>query len=81
MKYLGGAEVKFRDKVRLGDDSGGVVVCSIDTGEYTEEYPEEKWGYLKKGVVILFPKYGLIHYEEAEARLGINCSCFGLARL
>ncbi|WP_066732786.1 hypothetical protein [Cupriavidus sp. D384] len=26
--------------------------------------PEAQWGYLKKGVMIDFPLYGLIHYED-----------------
>ncbi|MES2538888.1 MAG: hypothetical protein V4632_23765 [Pseudomonadota bacterium] len=66
MKYSDGREVKLGDKVKLGEDSGGVVVCSIDTGEYSDDHPESAWGYLKKGVMISFPKYGLIHYEKPE---------------
>ena len=69
MKYSDEKDVKLGDKVKLGGDTGGVVVCSIDTGEYNEKYPESAWGYLKKGVMIWFPKYGLIHYEEPEEDL------------
>lgn len=69
MKYADGQDVRVGDKVRLGDDDGGVVVCSIDTGQYSAEAPETDWSYLKKGVVVRFPKYGLIHYEEAEPDL------------
>lgn len=69
MKYYDGQEVKLGDKVKLGQDDGGVVVCSIDTAEYSIDYPKEQWGYLKKGVMISFPTYGLIHYEEPEADL------------
>jgi len=37
----------------------------MDTGEYSQEHPEAQWGYLKKGVMIDFPKnYGLIHYPD-----------------
>ena len=66
MNYADGKEVIVGDKVRLGIDDGGIVVCSIDRDEYTKDHPESKWGYLKKGVVIEFPKFGLIHYEEPE---------------
>jgi len=59
------------DKVRLGDDDGGTVVCSIDTSEYSAEAPESDWSYLKKGVVIRFPKFGLIHYEKPEPDLAL----------
>jgi hypothetical protein len=69
MKYPDGQEVLVGDKVRLGDDDGGVVVCSIDTGNYSHEAPEAQWSYLKKGVVIKFPKFGLIHYETSEPDL------------
>jgi hypothetical protein len=69
MKYPDGQEVKVGDKVKLGHDADGIVVCSIDTGEYIDEYPESEWSYLKKGVVIKFPLHGLIHYEEPEPDL------------
>lgn len=69
MKYCNGLDVKLGDRVKLGDDQEGVVVCSIDTGEYSAEHPETAWGYLKKGVMVSFPSYGLIHYEEAEEDL------------
>lgn len=61
MKYPDGQDVMLGDRVRLGDDDGGIVVSSIDTGEYSAEAPESDWSYLKKGVVIRFPKFGLIH--------------------
>ncbi len=69
MKYPDGQEVKLGDRVKLGEDDHGLVVCSIDASEYSDEYPETKWGYLKKGVVMRFPLYGLIHYEEPEPDL------------
>lgn len=69
MKYPDGQEVKLGDRVKLGQDEGGIVVCSIDTDEYSADYPKEQWGYLKKGVMINFPLYGLIHYEEPEPDL------------
>ena len=33
MKYADGQEVRLGDRVELGQDDGGVVVASIDTGE------------------------------------------------
>ena len=64
MNYASGEVVKLGDRVSLGQDSGGEVVFIIDTGEYSLEYPETRWGgHLKKGVMIHFPLYGLIHYE------------------
>ena len=69
MKYSDGQEVLIGDRVQLGDDDGGVVVCSIDHDQYSRNHPKEKWSYLKKGVIIEFPLYGIIHYEEPELDL------------
>lgn len=69
MKYPDGQEVKVGDRVKLGKDDGGVVVCSLDSNEFTEAYPEKQWGYLRNGVMIHFPLYGLIHYIKPEAEL------------
>jgi hypothetical protein len=63
MNYSTGESVQLGDRVSLGNDSGGVVVCVIDAGEYSAAYLGAQWGYLKKGVLINFPVHGLIHYE------------------
>jgi hypothetical protein len=69
LKYADGQEVRLGDRVKLGADDGGVVVASIDTDEYSSEHSKAQWGYLKKGVMVEFPKYGLIHYQVAEPGL------------
>lgn len=71
MNYVNGKEVMLGDRVRLGDDNGGVVVCSIDTGEFSDAFPLAEWGYLARGVLIEFPSFGLIHYTEAEPGLAL----------
>lgn len=63
--------MRVGDQVRLGDDTGEVVF-SIDADEYAEEYSRAQWRYLKKGVMINFKKYGLIHYEQAEDDLQLD---------
>jgi hypothetical protein len=72
MKYVDGQEVRLGDRVKLGQDEGGIVVASIDTGEYSEGHSAAQWGYLKKGVMINFPQHGLIHYEEPEPDLQLT---------
>ena len=69
MKYPDGQDVRLGDRVKLGEDDGGVVVVSLDTDEYGDGYPSAQWEYLKRGVMIEFPRYGLIHYEEPEEDL------------
>ena len=64
MKYPDGQSIRLGDKVRIGEDSGGIVVCSIDTDEYSDDYPKAEWADLSRGVLIKFPLYGLIHYED-----------------
>ncbi len=70
MKYPDGQEVRLGDRVILGRNVNGVVVASIDTNEYSNEYPAAQWSYLKKGAMIEFAgSYGLIHYEEPDPDL------------
>jgi hypothetical protein len=69
MKYPDGQDVKLGDIVELGKGQQGVVVCSIDIGEYNDDYPQKQWDYLNKGVLIKFPSYGLIHYKDPEPDL------------
>lgn len=69
MKYQDGQDVRLGDRVALGEDREGIVVASMDTGEYSDAHPETQWGYLKKGVMIEFPRYGLIHFEEPDEDL------------
>jgi hypothetical protein len=69
MNYPDGQEVRLGDRVRLGQDDSGIVVASIDTGDYNAEHPQAQWGYLKTGVLIKFSQWGLIHYERPESDL------------
>lgn len=71
MNYVNGEQVRLGDRVKLGDDNGGIVVCSIDTGEFSSAFPRAEWDYLARGVLIEFPRYGLIHYTEAEPGLAL----------
>lgn len=65
MNYATGESVKLGDRVGLGNDSGGVVVCLFDTREFSAAHAQAEWGYLKKGALIHFPIHGLIHCEAA----------------
>ena len=66
MQYASGEPVKLGDKVRLGQDAGGVVVGVINTGEYAPGFPKSEWEYLEAGVMINFPSLGMIHYAALE---------------
>lgn len=60
-----GRPIAVGDRVRtVGDNMTGVVVCSIDTGQGTPDYPIEQWGYLLHGVMVDTREAGLVHYPE-----------------
>lgn len=61
--------MRIGDKVMLPGRMPGVVVCVIDTGEFSDEYPEGKWGYLKVKMMIEGPDFGLAHAEEYQVTL------------
>jgi hypothetical protein len=66
MKDCNGQEVRIGDRVELWKGNHGTVVCSIDTGEYTADYPESAWGYLKAGIVMRTDSGDLFHYTEPD---------------
>lgn len=66
MRYPDGQQMLLGDVLELWNGCDGVVVCSIDTDEYSDEYPDEAWSYLKSGVLIQSVQGGLIHYLQAE---------------
>ena len=42
---------------------------SVDTDEYSADYPKKQWSYLAQGVMINFQILGLIHYSEEDQEL------------
>jgi hypothetical protein len=67
MRYPDGQIARRGDRVRLWNGVEGTVVCSLDSDEFSDEYPREQWTYLRSGVLIQSPQTGLIHYLEPEA--------------
>ena len=70
-KYADGQEVKLGDRVRLGADDQGVVVALVEKAEFGTGHPRDQWAYLKSGILVEFPSYGLIHYESPEPDLSL----------
>ena len=66
MKYPDGQEVRLADRVKLWEGCQGIVVASLDTGEFSDGYSADDWGYLKRGVLIESDKASLIHYLQPE---------------
>jgi len=70
MKYLDGIVVRMGDRVRFQPDLTGVVVCSVDTDEYSNKYPKDEWAtYLVEGVLIETNEIGLVHLDKNDVNL------------
>ncbi|UCI24768.1 hypothetical protein [Mesorhizobium sp. B2-8-5] len=66
MKHPDGTLARLGDKVLVWEGNEGVVIRSMDTDEYFEQYPKEAFGYLEQGIMVLSEKAGLIHYVKPE---------------
>jgi hypothetical protein len=69
MRYPDGQEIRLGDRMALWDGSEGTVVCSIDTDQYSPDYPREHWAYLGNGILIESTNYGLVHCIESEGEM------------
>lgn len=67
MSYFNGEEILIGDEV-VADNSDGVVVCVIDTKQFSEDYTED-WAYLGKGCLVETKEMGLVHYPEIDKDL------------
>ncbi|WP_313759708.1 hypothetical protein [Diaphorobacter nitroreducens] len=65
MMYFSGSPILLGDRVGLGGGVTGIVVAVIDSGLYSEDYPEREWAYLNSGVLIETAEAGLIHRPVA----------------
>jgi hypothetical protein len=64
MKYTDGTVARLGDRVRISNGDTGVIVASMDTGEFSPEYPETEWGHLKTGVFVCTDKGALVRFED-----------------
>lgn len=62
MKYADGKDARLGDQVQLWEGERGRVVCTLDTREYAEAFPAERWGHLRKGLVVAGERAGLLYY-------------------
>jgi hypothetical protein len=61
--------MKPGDKVLL-DGTVATVLCDVDAGEYSVDYPAAEWApVLKTGILVMTAETGVTHYLDAsEAR-------------
>jgi hypothetical protein len=63
MNYGNGLKVMMGDKVRIGSEITGTVVCLLEAGGYSKNYLESDWSCLEEGILIEFSQLGLVHYR------------------
>lgn len=61
MNYEDGTEARCGDKVRISASQTGFIVFSIDTNEYSTDFPKGDWEYLKAGVMVRLENGALVH--------------------
>jgi|HubBroStandDraft_6_1064221.scaffolds.fasta_scaffold2274761_2 hypothetical protein len=66
MNYDSGRRVAVGDRVKLWKGQYGTVVCSIDTKEFTPEYPATEWEYLNSGIIIKTDAGDVFHCVEPD---------------
>ena len=66
MHYPDGQLARLGDRLHLWDGAAGRVVCSLDTGEFSNEYQRDEWAYLGRGILILGDATGLMHCTEPK---------------
>jgi hypothetical protein len=69
MKYVDRREAHVGDRLQISNGDVGVVVASIDTGEYSPEFPSEGWAELKQGIMVLTGNGALVHFEHSHSIL------------
>jgi hypothetical protein len=67
VKYETGEDVRMWDRVTWGSGPG-IVVFSIDSGEYSDRFPREQWAYLESGVMVDSAEAGLVR-EDGDCPL------------
>lgn len=74
MKY-DGTEVRQGDRVLISNGDSGVVVVSVDTDEFSPEFPKEYWSdELETGVMVQTERGALVHFESSSELMRMESS-------
>lgn len=52
------------DRVQIKNGDTGIIVASLDSGEFSPGYAKENWEDLKTGIVVLTDKGALVRFDE-----------------
>lgn len=64
MKYQDGNEAMIGDNVELSSRENAVVVASLDSDSYSDDYPQSEWEYLAEGLLVRTETAGLVHFTD-----------------
>jgi len=64
MKYQDGIEMRAGDRVRIRNGDTGIIVASMDAGEFSPDYPKENWEHLKTGILVRTDSGALVRFDE-----------------
>ena len=64
MKYADGTVARVGDRVRIRNGDRGVIIASIDTGEYSSEATKQDWEHLGIGIIVRTDAGALVHFED-----------------
>jgi len=74
MQYADNSQIRLGDRVRHADGEDGEVVFSIDTDEYSSEFPKQEWEYLSEVIMSRTASGELFHYcSRDDAELILIC--------
>jgi hypothetical protein len=62
--FAKGKQVRLGHRVMIAQHVKGVVVFSIDTDEYSAEFPKSNWEYLGRGIMVQTENDGLVYLEK-----------------
>jgi hypothetical protein len=66
-----GRLIYIGDRVRFSGGITGTVVFSLDTDEFSPEFPKQDWNYLGSGIMVRTDEAGLVYLKEGSADLAI----------
>lgn len=58
------SELKIGQRIVSSSGNKGHVVGIIGNNQYSENFLQIEWAYLKKGILVEFESLGLIHYKN-----------------
>ena len=68
MHYPDGTQIKLGDRIKLSNGEAGTVVFSIDSNEFSNEFPKRNWEYLKAGIMVKTDNGALVHLKDPNTK-------------